>query len=240
MIEPPLAAALARVAERASDVLHGYSSGFEPRSTDVLRRFPAVVPNASPLSVAAPADAYFVVEHNGTRAFTRDGVFHFENGELRSEMGWPVLGHSLNVGRSDPVPLRLDAPDAAVRPPRDLRIDPDGTVTFVQVSFDPHSGARRQQRVALGRLSLARFPAGTTPVGLDATHVIAPRGVGVTTGFPGGGAFGALRVSVRELGRVDLEIGLRRLQEAYLSLEALQAAYRGNADVEKGAMDLLK
>ena len=173
-------------------------------------------------------------------ALTRDGTFHFQDGELQLTDGSAVLGRALTGGRSDPVPLRLDAVDAAVRPPRDARIEQDGTVTFVQASIDAHSGVRREQRVALGRLALARLPAGSHSARLDATHVLAPPGVMPIIGFPMDGNFEPLRPSVRELGRVDLEAGLRRLQEAYIAVEALQAAYRGKADIEKGAMDLLK
>ena len=239
MIEPSLAAALARVADRANDVLHGYDWGFQSNGDDVRVRVPVAMPAASGLSVAAPADCYFMVRKDGKTVFTRDGAFRFDRGELRTEDGGTVLGRMAAAPEALST-LRIDAREAAVRRPRDLRIDPDGSVSFNHFSIDPRSGQRRAQRFVLGRLVIARFPPGTKTIARGEHNVEPSTNVVPVVGTPGDGAFALLRTHVRELAGVDIEAGLRRLQEAYLSLEALQAAYRGNADLEKGAMDLVK
>jgi flagellar basal body rod protein FlgG len=241
VIDPSLAAALTRVADRAYDALHGYSAAFQPKSSDVARRIPQLLPDAGPLSTSAPSDAYFIVTDRKRLLLTRDGAMRFDDGVLRAADGAAVLGQKVDGGPSGHlIPLRVDPVDAALRRPRDPRIGPDGIVTFMQTSIDPRTSVRREERVALGRVALARFPAGTQPLRVDDKLVEPPKGVVPQIGHPADGNFGPLRTNVRELGNVDLEAALRRLQEAYVSLEALQNAGRARKDLEKGAMDLLK
>jgi len=240
MIDASLAAALARVADRANDVLHGYQAGFEP-SADVARKTSPLLPDGRALATSAPPGTYFIVEAEGRALYTRDGDLRFVDGTLRTAGGATVLGRPLAGGSSTSlIPLRVDPVDATLRQAREPRIEPDGLVTFSQSTIDPRTGVRREERLALGRVALAAFPAGTQPVRIDANRVAAPAGVVPRVGVPGDRTFGALRIHVRELGRLDLEAGLRKLQEAYLALDALRAAHQAHGELEKGAMDLLK
>ncbi|MGB8204596.1 MAG: hypothetical protein WCE83_07950, partial [Candidatus Baltobacteraceae bacterium] len=122
----------------------------------------------------------------------------------------------------------------------DPRIGADGTVSYPRTTVDPRGGERRSERVALGRLALARLPAGTQPVRLDATHVAAPAGVPVFVGVPADGTFAPLTTNARDRGRIDPAAGLQRLQEAYLAFEALQAEHMARLGTEKTTLDLLK
>ena len=239
MIDPALSAAVSRVADRANDILHGYGAGFEPNAPDVARRSAPRLPDMNALATSAPDDAYFIVSLNGRLRFTRDGAFRFADGVLRGQDGSAVLG--LPAGQTrELAPLRVDPVDVALRRIRDPRIDENGLVTVGQTSTDARTGVRREERVALGRIALARFPAGTKPVRESDRLVSAPPGASPKVGVPGADDFGTLQTHVRELGRVDLEAGLWKLQEAYLSLEALQSAYRAHDGLDKSAMDLLK
>jgi len=84
------------------------------------------------------------------------------------------------------------------------------------------------------------LPAGTRPVAIDATHVGIPAGTRPHLGVPGDGTFAPLTIHARDPGRLNFEAGLQRLQEAYLSFEALQSAYKTREGVEKTTLDLLK
>jgi flagellar hook protein FlgE len=234
--------ALSRIANRANDALHGFESGFEPAERDGARRNGAsTVPDAGPLAVAAPRGAYFsVLDAAGERIYTRDGAFRFEDGVLRTRDGAAVLGRPLGAKDGVVAPLHIEAVDVALGRASDARIDADGSLSCALSTVDPRTGARRIERVVLGRVALARFPAGTAPPRVDATHVRAPAGVLPHVGLPDDGNFGALAMHARDLGALDPEAGIARLQEAYLSFEALQAAHRAHGDVEKTAMDLLK
>jgi flagellar basal body rod protein FlgG len=240
VIEPALAAALARVSDRANDVLQAYASGFEPRSSETRRVAPNLQPSLDPLSASAPRGAYFVVAGQDGPRYTRDGSFHFADGALRDGDGLIVLGYPVGRGTGSMHPLRIDAVDTALHRAHDPQVTPEGVVTVAQTVVDPHTRLRRSERVALGQIALASFPAGTSGQRVDDRHVVPPRGVPVHTGLPGSAGFDRLQTHVRELGQVDVEAGLRRLQEAYLSLSAIQAAFRVHADVDKDAMDLLK
>jgi hypothetical protein len=94
--------------------------------------------------------------------------------------------------------------------------------------------------VIVGRLALARLPAGTLAERAGATHVVPPHGVTPVVGRPADGTFAALTTFARDLGRLDLAAGLQRLQEAYLSFDALLSARHARGDVDKTTMDLVK
>jgi len=68
----------------------------------------------------------------------------------------------------------------------------------------------------------------------------APPGVAPRYGRPGDADFPALRPFARDLGAIDPQSGVRRLQEAYLSFEALQAAERQRRGFDRVAGDLIK
>jgi hypothetical protein len=108
------------------------------------------------------------------------------------------------------------------------------------MTVDPRTGARELQRIAVGRIALARFAAGTRLQPVDAAHAAAPAGILPHTGMPGDGNFPALSASAPAERTTELDLGLQRLQEAYLALDALRAADKAQGSVEKTAMDLLK
>jgi hypothetical protein len=241
MIDPAVADAFARIGARQADLLDAFRPGFEPQANDAATRAPQRTPNVDPLSVAAPEGAYFVsAGSDGGVRLSRDGSFRLEGGELRAADGGSALGYPLGGARGAPVPLRLDPVDAALGRVADPRIAADGTVSYLRTTVDPRGGERRSERVALGRLALAKLPAGTQPVRLDPTHVAAPAGVAALVGVPADGTFAPLATRARDLGRVDAAAGLQRLQEAFLAFEALQAAHRVRGATEQTTLDLVK
>jgi flagellar basal body rod protein FlgG len=241
VIDPAVADAFARIGARQQDLLDAFRPGFEPRANDAAARAPQRVPSLDPLSVVAPEGAYFVsAGPDGKVRLSRDGSFRFAGGELRAADGALALGFPLGERRGAPVPLRVDPVDAALGRVADPRISADGTVSYLRTTVDPRGAERRSERVALGRLVLARLPAGTQPVRLDATHVAAPAGVAPLAGVPADGTFPPLVTNASDLGRVDPAAGLQRLQEAYLAFEALQAAHRARGGTEQTTLDLVK
>jgi hypothetical protein len=239
MISAATSDALDRIATRASDVLAGYTSGFEPQRADAAGQPASLERSQDPLSVVAPENTYFLVERGGATRYSRDGGFTFADGTLRAHDGAAVLGTAQGE-RAEPHPLTLDAIDRALGRISDERVESDGTVSYARTAIDPRSGERRVERVALGRVALARFPAGTQGSRFDATHFEAPRGVAPLVGQPSDGSFGPLRTYSRDTGRLDLLAGLQRLQEAYLSFEALRAAQQARGGLERTTLDLVK
>ncbi len=241
MIDRGTADALSRITQRSNDLLHAYRSGFEPETRDAAADL-RPVRVLDPLSVAAPEGAYFLSRGpDGATHLSRDGGFAVRGGLLVDGQGAPVLGYAPG-GSTGGVPgaIRVDAVDAALGRVRDARIEADGSVAYTRTAVDPRSGARRDERVVAGRLALARFPAGTAPIRVDATHVEAPRGVAPALGVATDGTFGALSTFARDVGRLDLTAGLQRLQEAYQSFEAMRAAHSARGAVDKTTMDLVK
>jgi flagellar basal body rod protein FlgG len=239
MIDAATMAGLARIAARERDVAHAYEPGFVPESDDVAAA-PRAIRSADPLSVAAPAGAYFVTPGSaGAVRFTRDGTFGVIEGLLCGPDGRPVLGFALG-SRGALAPLRIDAYDRALGRASGARIGADGTFSYLRTAIDPRTGERRSERIAVGKLGLARFPAGTQPLRLDATHVAAPAGVKAQVGAPADGAFAPLITGARDLGNVDIVAGLKKMREAYDTFEAMRAVQRARGSDEKTTMDLVK
>jgi flagellar basal body rod protein FlgG len=237
VISEPSAAALRRIAERAADLRHAYQAGFEtagagsPRNATFAR-------TVDPMSAVAPPDCWFAFSSDAGVRYGRDGRFALVDGALRASDGSAVLGYA--PGSPALVELRAGRVDVALHRVADARVDADGSVTYARAALDPRTGERRVERVEVGRIALARFPAGTEAQRADASHVVAPPGVKARYGKPGDGDFPALRPFARDLGAVDPESGVRRLQEAYLSFEALQAAERQRRGFDRVAGDLVK
>lgn len=239
MIDPAVSAGLGRIAARERDVMHAYDPGFVPERGDVVRRG-VVVPNFDPLGVAVPDGAFVVTPGpSGALSYSRDGAFALGGGELRASDGMPVLGFAAG-DRTKLAALRVDPYDAAQGRVSGARIEPDGTFAYTRTTVDPRTGERRTETVAVGRVALARFPAGTQPVRIDARHVAPPAGIRASVGAPGDPGFAALATGARDLGRVDIVAGLEKMREAYESFEALRAANHARGGVEKTAMDLVK
>jgi len=239
VIDAAVASALERIDSRDADVRNAYRAGAFPLHDDVAH--PAgPVPASDPLSVALPEGSYVLTQNeNGSAAYSRDGTFELVGGGLRSADGRPVLGFALG-NRTALAALRVDPYDLALGRVADAKIDADGTLAYMRRSVDPRTGRGRTERVAVGRIALARFPAATQLVRVDATHVQPPVGVNVKLGVPADGSFGALIVRARDVGRIDLMVGLTKMHEAYVQFEALRAAHDGQGKTEKVAMDLLK
>ncbi|BDE07581.1 hypothetical protein WPS_28570 [Vulcanimicrobium alpinum] len=230
-----------RIAARAQDLREIYQAGAVPAHDDVAAE-PQIEPSSDPLSVALPPGAWLVTRGaDGARAYQRDGALRFDDGVLRTRDGADVLGYPRGDARGAlPVPLRLPAADVALSRTADTRIAADGTVAYTRAAIDPRTGERSVERVAIGRIALARFPAGTHPPRVDATHVAAPPGVVPHLGTPADGTFPGLAPFSRESGAIDVDAGIERLDEAYRQFQALGAAARTRANVDKTTLDLLK
>ncbi len=199
----------------------------------------APVPAIDPLSVSAPPGAYFITGGaSGRTLYTRDGSFSFSAGRLLDGSGQPVLGYTTSGGALEP--LTADPVDVALGFTGSMRIGTDGSVSYDRTTIDPRTGLREMQTVHLGVLALARFPAASKPQAVDALHVAAPSGVAPHVGWAGDGNFEPLAAFSREQSGIDLDLGLQRLQEAYLAFDAIRAAGKAQGGIEKTTMDLLK
>jgi hypothetical protein len=155
--------------------------------------------------------------------------------------GSAALGYpAANPGSSTPQRLRVDPVDAALGRVNDAHVEADGTVAYSRTVIDPKTSKPSTERVAIGRVALARFPAGTELQRVTATHATPPAGVVPTVGKPSEGTFGALATQSRDLGSVDFEAGLVQLREALLALDAMSAGAQVEARESKTALDLIK
>jgi flagellar basal body rod protein FlgG len=240
MLAAPAADALRRIAERANDVLAAYTPGAFPQRSDVAA--PAAPAYSSdPLSVAAPPGAWFVTSAGGERTFTRDGTFHVApDGALQTAGGAAVLGFSGDPGSSVPTDLRLPEPDHTLGRCTDLRLESDGTLAYTRAAIDPRTREQTVERAVVGRLALARFPAGGVPERIDANRYRTPAGVVPHLGTAEDGTFGPLATYARDSGSVDLNAGLAKLSEAYVAFMALAAAQNAGRAGERAALDLVK
>jgi flagellar basal body rod protein FlgG len=233
-----LTGALDRIAERAADVRRAYTPGAVPSHDDVAS--PGIISDFTldPLAVVAPEGCYFIGSDGGEkRIYTRDGAFSVHGGRLVNAEGQPILG--LHAGSDSLADLRVDPVDEALGRVRDIAIDRDGTLAYRREYLDPRSGNRELQRVVVGTVALARFPAGTRLVPHDG-GCSAPENVAAQISTPEQKGFPPLEPLRRERGRIDVDASLVRLKEAYLAFDALQAAEAAKAHVGKTAMDLLK
>ena len=239
MLAPASLDALKRIAERANDVLAAFAPGAMPRFGDV-NATSAPLPNDDPLSVAAPPGAWFVtLDERGARTYTRAGAFHIgADGTLQAIDGARVLGTPPGGGAL--VALRLPEPDRTLGRGADIHLEDDGVLAYTRTSIDPRSRERSVERAVIGRVALARFPAGGNPQRLDATHFGTVAGVVPHLGAPADGSFAPLATRARDVGNVDIDAGLERLSEAYVAFSALQAANKAQGAGSKIVMDLLK
>lgn len=239
MIDGAISAGLERIAARERDVRGAYEPGFTPEATDAMRAS-RITRSDDPLSVAAPDGAYFArAGADGKVQFTRDGSFAIDDGVLGDRGGRPVLGFSVG-DRTRVAPLRIDPYDAALGRASGAHVDADGTFAYTRTSIDPRSGERRAERVVVGRVALARFPAGTLPVRANDSSLTAPAGVSPAFGVPADGNFKPLYARARDLGRMDVIVGIEKMREAYENFEALRAANHVRGSFAKTTMDLLK
>lgn len=233
--------AFERIAARSEDLRDAFRPGGVPLHADVAAS-PRVLGSSDPLSVTLPSGAWLVTaDADGARAYTRDGALTLADGVLRTRDGAAVMGYANGDARGGlATALQLPAADRALGRCDEAAIEADGSVVYRRIAIDPRSGERTLERRTIGRLALARFPAGTEPVRLDGGHVAAPHGIAPHLGTAGDGSFGALTTASREAGSVDIAAGVERLNEAYRQFEALGAAFRSRASVQKTTLDLVK
>ncbi|MGC1380670.1 MAG: hypothetical protein WA814_06555 [Candidatus Baltobacteraceae bacterium] len=238
-LNPAMSAALDRIVERAADVRRAFSPGDIPTHDDVATAAPASDFSLDPLSVAPPKDLYFVTsDARGRVAYTRNGCFTLQDGTLSSAQGRSILG--MRVPGAPLGELRVDPVDELLGRVENPRVEADGSLVYQRNAIDPRTGARASQRVLVGRIAVARFPAGTRLARSGEDDLVCPPGVAVKIGVPGVGEDSTLRPMRRERSRVDLDASLVRLKDAYLSFDALQAAETAKGRLGKTAMDLLK
>ncbi len=238
-LNPTMSAALDRIAERAADVRRAFTPGAIPRRDDVATPAPSSGFTLDPLSVAAPDGTYFIVgDSRRDAAYTRDGAFALRGGRLVTADGAPVFG--IRAHGAELSELRADPVDAALDRIGQPQIEPDGSLVYQRKTIDPRSGAPKIQRVVIGRIALARFPAGTRLDQGDPNRSLAPPGETPQVGFAGDGGFAQLATMQRERSRVNLDESLARLDDAYLALDALAAAEAAKGHLGKTVMDLLK
>lgn len=239
LVNPATIAALERISARAADVRMAFTPGAIPGHDDVATAHAGARAVQDPLSVAAPEQTYFIArDERGRAVYTRDGAMTMHAGVLRGSDGLPVLGYVDGGGAL--APLAIDSVDAALGRATGVRIERDGSVVYSRSVIDPRSGARELQRVLVGRIALARFPAGTRLQAIDASHFTAPAESIPHVGHPGDAAFGALEPQRREGSRVDIDRALARLKDAYLAFDALSAGQTAQWGLGKTAMDLVK
>ncbi|HEV2643375.1 MAG TPA: hypothetical protein VGT98_11730 [Candidatus Elarobacter sp.] len=230
-----------RVLSRAQDLRDAFRAGTVPLNDDV-RTAPQITASSDPLSVVPPPGAWFVTRGaDGARAYERDGALSLESGVLRTRDGAEALGYPGGDARGAiPVPLRIPDTDRALGRGGDARVEGDGTVAYTRAAIDPRTGVRGVERVVLGRVALARFPAGTQPARLDGARVAAPPDVVPHLGTPADGTFPALAPFSRDAGTIDIAAGVARLDEAYRAFEAMGAVLKSRASVQKTTVDLVK
>jgi flagellar basal body rod protein FlgG len=230
-----------RALSRAADLREIFRAGALPLNDD-LATAAHVVPASDPLSVVPPPSAWLVTRGaDGRRAYERDGALSLADGVLRARDGAEVLGYPGGDARGAvPIPLRIPDADRVLGRAGDARVEADGTVAYTRGAIDPRTGARTNERIVLGRLALARFPAGTQVQRFDATRAGAPPGVAPHLGTPNDGVFPALATFSRGVGGIDLAAGVARLDEAYRAFEAMGAALKARTSVHKTTVDLVK
>ena len=243
MIASPALAALDRIAARAQDLRDAFRGGAEPRHADV-RGESRLFPSADPLSVAAPPGTWFLTRGPGGAAvYTRDGSFTIVDGVLRTGSGAAVLGFAGQTAGARgalPEPLRLPDADRALGRCDAVRIESDGSLAYARTAIDPRSGERSTERIVVGRVALARFPAGTQPLRINAAESAAPEGVVPHIGTAADGTFSSLASHTRDAGALDIDAAVRALSEAYIAFDALHAAQRARGGTDRTAMDLVK
>jgi flagellar basal body rod protein FlgG len=237
-LNPEMSAALDRISERASDIRRAYTPGAIPDHDDISTVSPSSDFTLDPMSVSAPEDTYFIVrEGHGRFGYSRDGSLAIRNGSVVNSQGLAICG--LNAERT-PVELRVDPVDEALGRVGQPSIEADGSVVYRRAVIEPRTGSLETQRVAVGRIALARFPAGTKFEAAATNELRATADVSPQLGVPGDGSFAPLAPHRRERSRIDIDRGLTRLKDAYLAFEALAAAEAAKSHLGKTTMDLVK
>ena len=239
MTTAEITGAIEAVERRGEDLRLLYTGGAQPNYPDAVRQERSE-PAKDPLSVALPPDAFFVAGDSNRPTYTRDGALAVRNGVLVSSDGAPVLGFPSGDASGVPKPLRLEKNDAMLGRAQDLRVESDGVFGYARTLIDPKTLEPHVERVVVGRVALARFPAGTRLDRVDGSHARAPQSIVPFIGAPNDGSFGPLFTQQRAIGRIDPDAAISRLQDAYLALRAFGALQRAQNGMVHGALDLVK
>jgi flagellar basal body rod protein FlgG len=239
MTSSGVARAVESVEQRAEDLRSIYTSGAQPNFSDAIRQ-EGSEPARDALSIALPPDAYLVAGDPNKPAFTRDGALSVRDGVLVDGSGTSVLGFPAGNSSGVPRELRIDKNDALLERAQDVRIEPDGVFGYARTIVDPKTLQAHVERVVVGHIALARFPAGTRLERVDGTHARPAANVVPFLGTPNDGHFSAVFPQRRAIGRLDADTAIARLQDAYLALRALGALERTKNGVIRGALDLVK
>lgn len=238
-LNPAMSAALDHIAERAADVSRAFTPGAFPNHDDVATAQPSSDFTLDPMSVSAPEGAYLITsDGRGGFTYTRDGLLSIRNGSVVNSEGNVICG--LSLSEKSPLQLEVDPVDEALGRIGQPSIESDGSVVYRREVIEPRSGSPEVQRVVIGRIALARFPAGTKLEKTADNELRAPANVAPQLGLPGDGTFALLAPRQRERSRIDIDQGLVRLKDAYLAFEALAAAEAAKSHLGKTAMDLVK
>ncbi len=227
------------ISQRAADVYNAFTPGALPAFDDVATSAPQSRDVLDPLAVTAPADDYFISsDDRGRTTYTRDGQMRLVNATLVGSNGRPMLGYADSDATLSA--LKIDPVDDALGRVRNVRIETNGEVAYDRRVVEPRSGGVEIQRVSVGRLALARFPAATKLSNASDGTVTPPPGVLPYVGRAADGNFGRLSPMRREESRIDFNRSLDRLHDAYVAFDALQAVHKAQGATGKVAMDLLK
>lgn len=239
MLNASIARALESVERRGEDLRMVFSGGAQPNYTDAVRAERQDV-TADPLSVVLPADALLISGDPNRPWYTRDGALHVREGVLCDSSGTQILGFRSGDSSGIPQPLAIEKNDVLLGRMQDLRMEPDGIFGYARTVVDPKTVETKIERVVVGRVALARFPAGTQLERIDATHARAPAQLVPFVGTPNDGNFSSLYTGRRAVGRLDPDAVVVRLQDAYMAMRALGAEERTRNAMIHGALDLVK
>ncbi|MGH7329678.1 MAG: hypothetical protein ACREJX_15130 [Polyangiaceae bacterium] len=239
MLNAGIAHAIESMERRGEDLSMVFTEGAQPNYSDVLRT-ERVEQSADPLSIVLPRDAFLLAGDPNHPTYTRDGALQIRDGMLAGSDGTPVLGLRGGDRSGIPQPLRIDGHDALLGRVHDLRIEPDGVFGYARTIVDTKTMESSVERIVVGRIALARFPAGTRLESIDATHARPPSQLVPFVGTPNDGSFASLYVGRRAAGGLDTDAAVVRLQDAYLAMRALSAEERSRNAMIHGALDLVK
>ena len=239
MVSAALVRALETIERRGQDLRSLFESGVQPNYDDGLRSGRIERTN-DPLAIVLPEEAYLIAGDPNRPAYSRDGALQLRDGTLVTADGTPVLGFAGGEQNGMPQPLAIERRDALLGRASDIRIEPDGIFGYARTIVDPQTLESNVERVSVGRLALARFPAGSRPERIDSSHARAPAGIVPFVGSPADGTFSGLAVRSRAIGRLDPDTTISRLQDAYLAALSLCAAERTRYWMARDAFDLVK
>jgi flagellar basal body rod protein FlgG len=239
MIEASSAKLLNEIDLLGADRAHAADDGYVPNDPDLASTMTETMSDPKhPLAIVLPQHAYLVVNGTQARAYSRNGDLRFVDGELQTSDGKAVLGSGSGESGESLGALRADSVDVALGRVHDPEISSDGVVAYGRTTVDARNGHVSTQRVVVGKVALASFPAGTRLARVDNFSAAPAAGEQPNLGVPGDARFARLRTHAREISSVDVHRATTRWTEAVAAYYALLDAKANNG--AKTAMDLIK